>query len=76
MNSDGGSKLVTRTSKSLKRKKYLVVFSDSSQYGFWRIIGMFLHRPNFLKLINVDIYRYTRVNTGTNFDITPIVLFD
>ena len=56
MNSDGGSKLVTRTSKSLKRKNNLDVFSDGSHNGFRRIMSMFLHQPNFLKLTHVDIY--------------------
>ena len=34
---------------------HLVVFSDGSQCGFRRIMSMFLHRPNFLKLTHVDI---------------------
>ena len=32
------------------------MFSDGSQCGFRRIMSMFLHRPNFLKLTHVDIF--------------------
>ena len=40
-------------------KVHLVVFSDGSQCGFRRIMSLFLHRPNFLKLTHVDIYTCT-----------------
>ena len=57
MNSDRGPNLVNRTLKSLNIRKNLVVFSFGSQYDFWQIMSMFLHRPNFLKLRHVDIYK-------------------
>ena len=51
MNSDG-----IEHQKVSNIRNNLIVFSDGSQYGFRRIMSMFLHRPNFLKLTHVDIY--------------------